>query len=93
MERDVGRVREIPACCVSLFWPRSWLGRDGQDWRTQSRKKRRSAVPAMASRACPEDPTTPIIWGQHSGYLYVQLREFQKGARKDDRMTPIAASL
>ncbi len=38
----------------------------------------------------PEDPTVPIIWGQNAGYLYLQFRDFQKGARKDDRMTPIA---
>ena len=38
----------------------------------------------------PEDPTTPIIWGQNAGYLYLQFRDFQKGARKDYRMTPIA---
>ena len=38
----------------------------------------------------PEDPTTPIIWGQNAGYLYVEFRDFQKGARKDYRMTPIA---
>ena len=38
----------------------------------------------------PADPTTPIIWGQNAGYLYIQFRDFQKGARKDYRMTPIA---
>ena len=41
----------------------------------------------------PDDPATPIIWGQNEGYLYLELRDFQKGARKDDRMTPIAQSL
>jgi cytochrome c553 len=41
-------------------------------------------------KGLPEDPTTPIIWGQNAGYLYLQFRDFQKGARKDDRMTPIA---
>ena len=41
-------------------------------------------------KGIPEDPTTPIIWGQNAGYLYLQFRDFQKGARKDDRMTPIA---
>jgi cytochrome c553 len=41
-------------------------------------------------KGLPEDPTTPIIWGQNVGYLYIQFRDFQKGARKDYRMTPIA---
>ena len=41
----------------------------------------------------PSEPAIPIIWGQNEGYLYLELRDFQKGARKDDRMTPIAQSL
>ena len=41
-------------------------------------------------RGLPEDPTVPIIWGQNAGYLYLQFRDFQKGNRKDYRMTPIA---
>jgi cytochrome c553 len=44
-------------------------------------------------KGLPTEPAIPIIWGQHSGYLYLQLRDFQKGARKDDRMTPIAQTL
>ncbi len=41
-------------------------------------------------KGIPEDKLIPIIWGQNAGYLYLQFRDFQKGARKDDRMTPIA---
>jgi cytochrome c553 len=41
----------------------------------------------------PDDKAIPIIWGQNEGYLYLQLRDFQKGARKDDRMTRIAQAL
>jgi cytochrome c553 len=41
----------------------------------------------------PVEPAIPIISGQNEGYLYLELRDFQKGARKDDRMTPIAQSL
>ena len=41
----------------------------------------------------PQDPSTPIIWGQQAGYLYLEFRDFQKGARKNDLMTPIAQSL
>jgi cytochrome c553 len=44
-------------------------------------------------KGLPADPSIPIIGGQHEGYLYLELRDFQKGARKDDRMTPIAQSL
>ena len=41
-------------------------------------------------KGLPQDKSIPIIWGQNAGYLYLQFRDFQKGARKDDRMTPIA---
>ena len=41
-------------------------------------------------KGIPEYPTAPIIWGQNAGYLYLQFRDFQKGARKDYRMSPIA---
>jgi cytochrome c553 len=44
-------------------------------------------------KGVPNYPTAPIIWGQNEGYLYLELRDFQKGARKDDRMSPIAQSL
>jgi cytochrome c553 len=44
-------------------------------------------------KGLPEDKSIPIIWGQNAGYLYLDLRDFQTGARKDDRMTPIAQSL
>jgi cytochrome c553 len=44
-------------------------------------------------KGLPLAPSIPIICGQNEGYLYLQLRDFQKGARKDDQMSPIAQSL
>jgi cytochrome c553 len=41
----------------------------------------------------PVDKTTPIIWGQNEGYLYLQLRDFKSGARKNDTMGAIVSSL
>ena len=41
----------------------------------------------------PEGRSIPIIWGQQAGYLYLDLRDFQKGARKNEVMTPIAQNL
>ena len=41
----------------------------------------------------PQEKTTPIIWGQKEGYLYIQLRDFKRGTRKNDIMSPIAAAL
>src|SRR6476660_70465 len=41
----------------------------------------------------PQLKTTPVIWGQNAGYLFLQLRDFQSGARKNDLMSPIAGTL
>jgi cytochrome c553 len=35
----------------------------------------------------------PIIWGQHAGYIFLNLRDFQTGARKNEQMVPIMATL
>jgi cytochrome c553 len=41
----------------------------------------------------PIDTNTPVIWGQQAGYLYLQLRDFKNGARKNDIMAPVAQTL
>src|SRR5258708_2738185 len=54
---------------------------------------------AQACAAChgeagiPPDRSWPVIWGQHQGYLYLQLRDFKSGSRKSDVMGPIAEAL
>jgi len=41
----------------------------------------------------PQDKATPVIWGQNEGYMYLQLRDFQKGTRKSERMRAIVDGL
>jgi cytochrome c553 len=41
----------------------------------------------------PVDKTIPVIWGQRQGYLYIQLRDFKRGDRKNDIMQPIVSSM
>src|SRR3954468_14523349 len=41
----------------------------------------------------PQEKRTPVIWGQTEGYLYLQLRDYKRGDRKDDAMTPVAEQL
>src|SRR5262245_20661744 len=41
----------------------------------------------------PQQKGTPIIWGQYQGYLYLELRDYKSGARKNDIMSPLAQSL
>ena len=38
-------------------------------------------------------PTFPILSGQHFYYLYVQLKDFKSGLRKNNVMGPIASQL
>ena len=40
----------------------------------------------------PVDNTIPTIWGQQAGYLYIQLRDFKRGDRKNEIMQPIAST-
>jgi len=40
----------------------------------------------------PVDKTIPNIWGQQTGYLYIQLRDFKRGDRKSETMQPIAST-
>jgi cytochrome c553 len=41
----------------------------------------------------PLQKTTPVLWGQQLGYLYVQLRDYKSGARKNDQMSAVTATL
>ena len=41
----------------------------------------------------PVDKAIPIIWGQQAGYIYIELRDFKRGDRKNDIMQPIASSM
>jgi cytochrome c553 len=44
-------------------------------------------------KGIPIDKSYPIIWGQHQGYLFIQLRDFKSGARKNEFMQPVVAEL
>ena len=41
----------------------------------------------------PPDKSWPVIWGQHQGYIYLELRDFKSGARQNPVMAPIVANL
>jgi cytochrome c553 len=41
----------------------------------------------------PQQKTMPVISGQHQGYLYLQLRDYKSGARKNDIMSLLAQTL
>jgi cytochrome c553 len=41
----------------------------------------------------PQDKATPVIAGQHQGYLYLQLRDYKNGTRANEQMASIAGAL
>ena len=41
----------------------------------------------------PQQKAMPVIWGQYQGYLYLQLRDYKSGARKNDIMSPLAQTM
>jgi cytochrome c553 len=41
----------------------------------------------------PQDKATPVIAGQHQGYLYLQLRDYKNGTRANEVMASIAGAL
>ncbi len=44
-------------------------------------------------KGIPVEKNIPVIWGQMEGYLYLELRDFKKGARKNEIMSQIAADM
>src|ERR1700681_4652934 len=56
-------------------------------------EKAQACAGCHGENGVPQQKTMPVIWGQQEGYLYLQLRDFKSGARKDDVMGPIAQAL
>ena len=44
-------------------------------------------------KGIPIEKNIPVIWGQMEGYLYLELRDFKKGARKNEIMSQIVADM
>jgi cytochrome c553 len=40
-------------------------------------------------KGVPQDKLVPVIWGQHQGYLYLQLRDYKRSDRKHEQMTAV----
>lgn len=44
-------------------------------------------------KGVPIAPNIPALWGQNEGYIYLQLRDFKLGNRKNPMMSPVAEQL
>lgn len=68
-------------------------GASAQDAAKGAADKAQICAGCHGENGIPVDNNTPVIWGQHAGYIYLQLRDFKSGARKSDIMGPIAQGL
>ena len=41
----------------------------------------------------PTDKSIPVLWGQNEGYIYIELRDMKKGARKNEQMQAVVETL
>jgi cytochrome c553 len=56
------------------------------------KKKAQACAACHGANGIPVDMSSPMIWGQHRNYLYVQLRDFN-GLRKSEVMEPLTRAL
>jgi cytochrome c553 len=56
-------------------------------------EKAQNCAACHGEAGIPQEKTTPIIWGQQEGYAYLQLRDYKRGTRKNEQMSPIAEAL
>ena len=85
-ERALGRaicMKRIALAAVLLAYPVASVAGPIED-------KALVCAACHGSDGLPKDKTIPILWGQNAAYLYLQLRDFEKGERKSELMSPIA---
>jgi cytochrome c553 len=57
------------------------------------KKKAEACIPCHGANGNSAVPTFPVLAGQSARYIYLQLKDFKEGARKNPMMTPMAANL
>jgi cytochrome c553 len=56
-------------------------------------EKAKLCATCHGEQGIPIDKQTPVIWGQNEGYLYLQLRDYKSGARKNELMAQVVSTL
>jgi cytochrome c553 len=62
-------------------------------WAQTIEEKTQICAACHGENGVPQQKTMPVIWGQYQGYLYLQLRDYKSGARKNDIMSPLAQTM
>lgn len=65
------------------------MAQDGQS----IEEKAKLCATCHGEQGIPINKETPVIWGQNEGYLFLQLRDYKSGTRKNDLMSAMVASL
>jgi len=52
-------------------------------------QKAQICMPCHGENGVPPDKATPVIAGQHQGYLYLQLRDYKRGMRVNEQMKAV----
>ncbi len=66
----------------------------GQLARAQSVEEKAAVCGSChGEQGIPQEKLTPVIWGQSNGYIYLQLRDFKKGARANEIMQAIVSDM
>ena len=62
--------------------------------RAQSNEENAAICSAChGEKGVPIDKSIPSLWGQNEGYIYIELRDMKKGARKNEQMDAIVQDL
>lgn len=56
-------------------------------------EKAKLCATCHGEQGIPINKQTPVIWGQNEGYLYLQLRDYKSGARKNELMAQVVSTL
>ena len=56
-------------------------------------EKARSCSVCHGESGIPVEGTTPIIWGQSGGYMYLQMDAYKRGTRPDQQMSTIVREM
>ena len=87
MSQLAGRVLHAALLAAALFAGGSASAADAIE------EKVKFCATCHGEAGVPISNMIPVIWGQDEGYLYLQLRDFKSGMRKNALMEPIAAKL
>jgi cytochrome c553 len=87
----MGKGRRLAAFFFLLLLNPAWS--HAQDAQAGAKKAETCVACHGPNGAAPTQPQFPILAGQTGRYMYLQMRDFQEGRRKDPNMEPIVKPL